>query len=322
MSSVRQSYQKPWLSVDEQLEKLRNRGLIIKDESAAHIALRSHGYYRLSGYWHVFRQHSSGKVSDQFQKGTTFDKVLTLAEFDKSLRSIFLDMLESIEIGFRTRIAHIVGKVGPFAHLDQSTYNKNWDRNRSLGVHTKNFEWMEGQIARYEARSQDEFIKHFNQKYEPPMPIWMTVEVWDFGFLSRHYEGLKYNLKREISQSFSLSDPEVLANWMHSLSLVRNICAHHSRLWNRPLVRQVARPRPGDSALFDALDQSDYVKSASRIYGAAAAGHHLLKQLQMNEAWTLKFTDCVQKFPVGHNMSPENSMGFPVHWQKHKEWSQ
>lgn len=321
MSGIRQSYQKQWLSVQDQLEKLKKRGLIISDEAMARNALRSHGYYRLSGYWHVFRQVNLDKISDQFQVGTTFEQVLALAEFDKSIRNIFFSMLESIEIGFRTRVAHIVGKTSPSAHLDPSTYGKKWRESFGPRQTKRNFSWVKSEISKYERRSQDEFVKHFRAKYEPPMPIWITVEVWDFRFLSRIYEGLTFNLKQELSQSFGLADQKVLGNWMHSLSLVRNITAHHGRLWNRPLVQQIALPQPGEVSLFDAIAPDQRPKSTSRIYGAAVAGQHLLKQLHMNPQWAQEFASCIQTFPTSPHMSPEKNMGFPDQWQKHEDWS-
>ncbi len=230
-----EQYQKPALSFVDQLEQLKSRGLVVDDESHALLQLSSISYYRLSAYWYPYRERDDqGVVGDNFIAGTSFDDVVTLYEFDRHLRLLVIDALERIEVYIRTLISfHIAHTHGAFGHNDPANFHPNFQ-------HAK---WL-AKLSREAERSSDAFITHYKIKYSgfPRLPIWMITEVMSLGSLSFCFKGLKPTDKRAISSQLNLHH-RGLADWLHKLTYIRNVCAHHSRLWNRELSLRPSRPR-------------------------------------------------------------------------------
>ena len=107
---------------------------------------------------------------------------------------------------------------------------------------------IDGLLGHIEAdveRSNEDFIKHYRSKYHnPPMPpSWMALEVVSFATLSRLFQALKSdNRKQYITHQFGLKKVGILENWLHAISNLRNCCAHHSRVWNRRFMVNVILP--------------------------------------------------------------------------------
>ena len=98
------------------------------------------------------------------------------------------------------------------------------------------FEWLSNDITKETSRSKETFVKHFRDNYDgDDLPIWMVVEIISFGTLSKLYTMLCPQIEKEILDGINLSS-FVFKNWLHVFSYVRNISAHHSRLWNRQFV--------------------------------------------------------------------------------------
>lgn len=94
-------------------------------------------------------------------------------------------------------------------------------------------------------RSNEDFIKHYQQKYDTPQqpPAWMTLEVLSLGTLSKMYNLLKKSsLKKKVARDLGLGDDKVLSNWLHAIAVWRNCCAHHSRIWNRRSIINIIMP--------------------------------------------------------------------------------
>lgn len=228
-----QLYQKPALSFLQQLEHLEGKGMIFTDPANALTQLASISYYRLSGYWFPFRvRNEFGYVTSQFEPETYFDLVIELYEFDRKLRVLVLDAIERVEVAIRTQFTYHIGHTyGAFGHANAQNFHPSFNHQSWL-------QKLEGETS----RSNDEFINHFKRKYQgfPTIPIWMLTEVMSLGALSFGYQGLINNQrdgiedKKAIAQHFNFHYKR-LGDWLHTLTYVRNICAHHSRLWNREL---------------------------------------------------------------------------------------
>ncbi len=157
--------------------------MIIGDEGKANDCLNRIGYYRLSGYWFLFRQRdANGSPVDLFKSGTAFETVISLYYFDKNLRLLMLDAIERIEIALRVHICLYLGRLGPLAHRDPNTFDGTFSRRRDPKTKTiLHRDWLDRIDAEF-GRSKEDFAKHFRSKYpgESP-PIWIACEVWDFG---------------------------------------------------------------------------------------------------------------------------------------------
>jgi abortive infection bacteriophage resistance protein len=226
---VMDKYTKPPLFLSQQVDLLKSRGLVVKSQSKAEVFLGQVNYYRFSAYCLPF------EISrHELKKGVTFEEVRELYEFDRRLRFLIDEALELIEIAIRSAVAyHLSHKYGPFVHEDSSKFYTGF--NHAI--------WI-SKVHDETERSTETFITHYRNKYDgfPAIPIWMVVETMSFGGLSKLIHNLLRADQIEISKKFRLHSA-VLTSWLHTFTYIRNICAHHSRLWNRELAITMILPR-------------------------------------------------------------------------------
>ena len=228
-------YQKPWLSYEEQADRLEERGLEFdRNDLIAHLA--DVGYYRLSGYWYIYKQ-DPGSGDESFVEGTSFEKIWDLYTFDRQLRLVTLDAIERVEVYMRTQLAYRLAKTaGPFGYLDRSTLP---NMEQSAYGH-----FMSRCSAAY-GRSKALFIEHFKQKYgdlHRLPPYWMLVNIMDFGMMLTLFKGSLDDVRKGIADEMGVP-AEVFESWLLTLNTVRNACAHHDRLWNKRLGNKTKIPR-------------------------------------------------------------------------------
>jgi abortive infection bacteriophage resistance protein len=329
------SYDKPWQSYQDQLTQLTKRGLVVTDTDKALYYLERIGYYRLSGYWYPFRERSEvccsltalngkklkkGKVDrlvlDTFKPDACFKNAIDLYVFDKKLRLLVLDVIERIEIGLRVDISHTLGKKCPFAYLKPELLFEGfaYKLNDQTGV-TGHHQWI-ARHANLIARSKEEFIKHHKTKYGLPLPIWVVCEIWDFGTLSTLFAGMTKADQDEIASKYEVSDGQVLASWLRSLNYLRNVCAHHSRLWNRNIVDQPKLPRDGEVSWTTPFIGNSH--SLARPFLLLCISKHLLTIINPSSTWGERLKKLLMGFPdlqhLGLNLK---GMGAIDNWE---EW--
>ena len=214
---------KPAKELNEQVDILVNRGLHIDSEEAAISALSSINYYRLRGYY----IHLQKKGGEEFLPGTSLAQLLSLHSFDSELRLLLLQLLFDIEIVARTRIAYVLGNAwGPAGYLDETNYQ---------GCNHESFEKLIESVNNDIARSRELFVKTHNEKYDGIFPIWVAVEVMSFGDLSKLYSLLPPSQRANIANCYEYLDETALKNWLHISSVLRNTCAHNSRIYGKSL---------------------------------------------------------------------------------------
>lgn len=224
-------YNKPALNVDEQINLLQKRGLIIQDIDYAKNILNNITYYRLSSYMKFFQ------TKDVYKKETTFEDIINLYNFDKDLKSIIFENIRIIEISLRTKIClHMCSNYGSHWFYDIDNYKSQPDYKKTLEI-----------LQTEKELKKDTFIKYYLAKYSKPNlpPFWMMTEVLSMGDLSKILNSLKYKDIKQIANNFNTGYyiSPVLTNWIHVLATIRNICAHHSRLWNRQLRIKLTKPQ-------------------------------------------------------------------------------
>ena len=318
-------YQKPYLAISDQLALLKQRGMVVTDDAKAQEYLARIGYYRLSAYWYPFRQETRTTapggsvqkvVGDAFKPDVEFQTIVDLYVFDKRLRLLMLDVLERIEVALRTDVALQLGQHDPYAHRDP-VYLDGRFAQRTRPSRSKHSDWL-GHLDERARKSKEQFAEHFRQKYpRSRMPIWIAVELMDFGPLSHLITGMKTRDVRVIADHYAIPRPELLPKWVWSLSIVRNICAHHSRLWNKPLVNQVKPPRPGEMSALDHLASDRF--ALSRLYGAVAVARHMLHAINPSTSWPERLKALVATFPANAHVSFRGS-GFPAGWEQQGLW--
>lgn len=318
-------YSKPYLSVAQQVELLRSRGMNISDTPRAEICLHRIGYYRLSGYAYPFRHREIRRNLDgqevehlyeTFRPHTDFSKIMELYVFDKRLRLLFLDAIERIEVSLRVEIALILGLYGALSYRDPATFNRYFSRPDPHGVtpHAKLLEKLDDAYR----RSREEFAEHFRSKYSSDLPIWMSIELWDFGTLATVLNGMRSSDLDQLSQRYDLPKRVFLPSWAQSINFVRNVCAHHGRLWNRPLIQQPRPSTPGELPLFEHLVTDQFAQR--RLYAVAVVLQYMLHFVHPSSTWGDRLHSHLETIPKSPHISLRH-MGFPIGWELLPLWS-
>ncbi len=222
-------YTKTPLTIPQQIEKLKYRGLLFNNEVLAAKYLSNISYYRLRAYTFPFQNNVDDEDDHHFfRKDIQFNDIIDLYCFDRRLRSLIFNAIEKIEVAVRTKI---------ISEYALSTNDSHWFLNKELYFRTEKYDYIIDDIEEEIDRSTEDFIKHYKMKYDEPdfPPSWMTLEVLSFGTLSRLYSYLdkKSDKNKRIAQAFGLPNSDIFENWIHAISILRNFCAHHSRTWNR-----------------------------------------------------------------------------------------
>lgn len=227
-------YKKPALTIEEQADLLVSRGLLGERSDIASFLSRVN-YYRFSAYLHPFMRPDE----DKFMDGVDFSVPRQIYETDARLRAKTTTLLEVVEVGIlRTEMANgFAIECGPLCYTN---------RNNFVGPmpELKHQEHVMGKIIESVERSKEPFVEAFRKNYdeEEYLPFWMVAETVTFGVLSFIFEWLPNSVLVPISDKYNLHS-QVMVSWMHSLSAARNICAHHSRLWNRGLDLKPKMPK-------------------------------------------------------------------------------
>jgi len=169
-----------------------------------------------------------------------------------------------------------------------------------------------------EARSREDFVKHFRQRYGSRLPIWVSIELWEFGTLSVFLEGLKWDDQQVIARRYGLPRPELLTSWMRALNHTRNVCAHHSRLWNRSPADQPKPAKAGEIPLMDHLARD--TRAQTRLYAVAAAAQFMLRTISPRSRWSERLKIHAASFPPAPGTTFSQS-GFPLDWEALPLWS-
>lgn len=313
-------YSKPYLAVPQQIALLRARGMAVEDDAKATEYLQRIGYYRLSAYWHPMRLRdpNSGAVLDSFCEGTAFKEATDLYTFDGRLRLIMLDALERLEVSLRTEVALALGKRSSKAHREIQHMDAKFGQTGKNGKPSKHREWLQ-RLDRKFLHSKDKFAEHFRTKYPgDDMPVWIAVELLDFGPLSHLIEGMKYKDRQEIGLNYGGIDANQLTSWVRSLAFTRNVCAHHSRLWNKPLVSQPSiSTQKSHASLHHVLSAPG---GNSRLYAVACIAQHMLSYANPRTSWRERFLNHIASFPHSPRLDI-SAAGFPADLASKPIWT-
>lgn len=297
-------YTKPALDIENQIKLLEDRGLIVPNRDKLRNYLNHISFYRLRAYTHSFQDNND--INHPFIDGTTFDDVLNLYIFDRELRLLLMDAIERVEIGIRTQIIY---------HFS-ITYGSQWYEDVGMfhnsEIFSKDFVRLEEEVN----RSSEIFIKHYKRTYNDPEmpPAWMAMEVTSFGLLSKFYDNLKNcDEKKAVARHFGLGHPKVLISWLHTISLIRNIVAHHGRLWNRT-IRKTPRilRKPPNTWLVNT-----HAVQPNKLYLSLSCIQYLLKTVNPTPSFSQRLQDLLDAYPIANTQD----MGFPVNWKDEPLWS-
>jgi abortive infection bacteriophage resistance protein len=168
--------------------------------------------------------------------------------------------------------------------------------------------------------SDEAFVAHFRDKYDGDMPIWALTEILELGQLGRLYSGLQNSIATEIAASYGAPSKRMMSSWLSSLNYVRNVSAHHARLFNRKLVIAPARPTREQVPLLGHLKEATSAKQVFGVYNALAVMAYLLRSIDPDTGWHGRVVNLIRAFPTSDYLT-EQSLGVLASWSKQELWS-
>jgi abortive infection bacteriophage resistance protein len=299
-------YTKGAVTVADQIAMLRERGLVIADEPLAAHYLSTISYYRLAGYLLPLQ---NDKVNHLYKPGSHFEQAVDMYRFDQKLRALVLSVTELIEVSIRTRLIYTLSlQHSPWWFEDPSLFNSPDEHADFLAAVDRELE-----------HSHEEFIRDHRRRYgddERRPPAWKTLEVATFGALSRLYGNIRPTLagRGDIADFFLVPRENYLSGWLQSISQVRNICAHHARLWNRTItatprhIKRIQRPELRYNPISDS--------QRHKLYAVLCVMNYLLYTIDPAYSLRRHLVELFAEFPKVDT----GAMGFLTDWQEQPLW--
>ncbi|MDZ7788911.1 MAG: Abi family protein [Xanthomonadales bacterium] len=318
-------FRKPALTPQQQLDHLIARGLQVRDVDRALRLLEVTSYFRLIPYMRPFQD----SISDgrRFRSGTGLDQIYSLYQFDSQLRQLAMAAVERVEVAVRAAISnHMAPIYGTHWYLERKRFNDRYRHEKLINnLHTQiekereKFSRERRQIENSRAsprrqaqlidsRKRDNYVRFYAETYTEPAlpPSWAMAEELSLGGISHLYSGLARDWDRKQIAHYFQVPQRVLGSWLHTLTFIRNICAHHARLWNREL----AVPPRWDRSLPEP-DGSPGPHPPRRFMTVAAMLVYLSWQVSPDTRWLESLIALINEYPD----IPREPMGFPQDWQ-------
>lgn len=313
-------FNKPPLTYKKQVELLLSRGLIVTDRKRAERHLANISYYRLSAYMLPYKKKENGIIIDAFKEGTTWDDIYDLYVFDRKLRLLVFDAIERLEVAIRTQIIYqLCHKYGSHWQDNAHIFNPPREvtlrdgRKITIDVYREIQSHIKEQLHSNRA---EVFIQHYHNKYDTPEnpPSWMSVEIMYFNHLSKICTSLKNRADINGIASYFALPPKTFCSWLHTMNYVRNICAHHSRLWNRDL--NIVPEKLSFSKRLVWISNPDTAKRSKNYYFFCMI-NYMLQVANSTSQFKTKLKEQLEEYK---NVISLDSMGFPKGWEEEKMW--
>lgn len=279
----------PPMTIDEQIDNLKELGLLINDEEYAKKILNDISYFRLIKAYSLGLKPKNGN----YLSGVTFEQIVELYLFNANFRQLTFAEIEKIEVNVRCRIANYFAEIyGVLGYKDSSNFvNEEYHETFLKDI---------GEEVRRNSKAP--FVRNFQDNYEgADLPIYALVEVFSFGTLSKFYKNMKNVDKKVVAKSFGIGYT-YLESWIESISYVRNICAHYGRLYNAKLSKT--------PILYKEYSQAGIRNN--RIFGVLLCMKQILKNDLHWNLYVNKIAELIDKY----EHADVKTMGFPDNWKE------
>ena len=298
--SNRIPFPKSYTCAHDLVNLLQSRGLLIVDRAKAERYLDFIGYYRLSAYMYPLLQIP--KEQHRYKPNTSFDQVMMLYRFDKKLRLLIFNEIEKIEVAVRNAIVNIGSEM---------TGNPFWMTDGNNFIDASKFRHTMDLIDAELHRSREDFIVHFKQTYSDAYPpAWMLAEILPFGVITNIFSNIRIaRIKKSIARKFGLQTAP-FESWLTIVTLTRNSCCHHTRVWNK---RNTIRPMLPNHMTGSWITLPT---DALRIYFNLCIIKYFLNIISPNNDMKAKIDALFSAYPS----IDMNAMGFPRGWENEPLW--
>mgnify|MGYP000999507880 CR=1 FL=1 len=299
---------KPAYTITEQIALLKQRGMLFRDEEKAPHFFKNISYYRLKGYWWDMQIDTK---NHSFKPHTYFEDIIERYNFDRHLRLILFDAIERIEIALRTKMINYMSiKYGGLWYLKPECFNID---SKHKSIHKSLIKELEKEFN----RSKEIFITDHKRRFSNEKPdAWKILEIASLGVLSKLYKSINHQLpeKSAIANDMGLNSHKELASWLEAITYIRNVIAHHSRLWSRNMVKRPIQKLNNPSGkwfenkLIDVQSKKTFLIISCMIYlcNKITPGHQIKH----------KILDLFEKNP---NI-PIYKLGFLNNWKDEPIW--
>ena len=295
---------KPAYTIANQITLLKQRGMSFRNEATAPHFLQNISYYRLKGYW--WDMQADPKLHT-FKPDTCFEDILDRYNFDRHLRLILFDAIERIEVSLRSKMIY---------HLSIS-YGSLWYLNVSLFDNVGHHQGLLAELKKEFDRSQEIFIKDQRNRYpNQDADAWKIMEVASMSTLSKFYKNLKHQLpeKAIIAKEMGLNLHSELSSWLEAITYVRNIVAHHSRLWSRNMVKRPMEQVKNPSGLW--LSNPLLPVQSKKPFLIITCVLYLCNHVTPGHQIKIKILELIQSNPK----IPIYKLGFLNNWNNQPVW--
>lgn len=318
-------FTKPPLTPAQQLQLLEERGLSVNSHDRALRLLEVTTLFRLSPYMRALQ--FANDPHHRFKPGSELASIVRFYRFDSELRQLMMVAIERIEVAVRACISNVMApEHGSHWHTERMAFNKTYNHARMLTELEKTLHDERKKFAkevrhikrsraseqvkqqRIESRKRDNYPRYYALTYTEPamLPSWAAMEELSLGGISHLYQGLARDRDRKkIARRFELPQG-VLQSWLHTLTFVRNICAHHARLWNRELGIPPTWPER-----LETPDGRPGRNVPRRLFTVVMMLTYLTRQISPDTRWTNRLQALLAEYPK----IPRAPMGFSDDWQ-------
>ena len=290
-------------TVEEQITLLKERGMLFHNQANAPHFLKNISYYRLKGYWWEMQ---SDKVVHKFNDNSYFEDVIDLYNFDRHLRLLIFDAIERIEVALRTKlIYHLSLSYGSLCYLDYSIFSDE-TRQKSITDHL-NIEIN---------RSKEQFIVEHKINHKGELPeAWKALEVASLGTLSKLYKNLNHQLpeKSNIAKEFGFNSHKDFSSFLEATTVVRNVIAHHSRLWNNNITTKYSWPKNLKNEPITYIPNEN---QRAKLFSLLSLTLYTIDYISPGNSIKGKFFKLINEYPT----VPVHKMGFPENWRTQPIW--
>lgn len=294
------------LTIPEQIFQLKQRGMLFRDEDEAKNILKKISYYRLSAYWW---EHQEDDKKHIFKAHVYFEESIYFYNFDKELKLILFNCIETLEIALRTKMIYYLSiNYGPLWYENEIYFN---DTKKHLKTLSK--------IYTDASLSSEEFIvEHFKNHPKEKLESWKILEIISLNSLSKLFNNIDHQLpeKNVIAKDFGVHNAKYLVSWFNTICLIRNIIAHHGRLWNKTILTKYDWPK--NNMLKNPI--LNYIPDnfkRRKLFPLISALVYLSNNIENNNHPFKK--NIIQLF-LNYPNIPLYKMGFPKNWKEQPIW--
>lgn len=298
--SKKRAFIKKPITTQEQIELFKKRGLNVGDEKLCLNIIEKIGYYRLSDYTLFFERISDGKKrTHKFYPNTSFDDVYKLYSLDNKLRHSIFKLTTELEIYFKSKIASTLSNACAEAFVlydNEIVHNYNERDFTNKESNTYKYKRLLEVVKSLASKSIETSINHYRETYQeyPKMPLWIATEVMTFGNISTLYSIVKPFYIKPIRMELGLIGYKDLISWLHTITYLRNLCAHNCRMFNRAIAvsPRLEKLTKIDNSFFAKNNNSRY---NHRIYQCAVMLDYIVSNTTIQNEFITDIFDCLRE---------------------------